>query len=100
MSLHPDVQKFASLLGEIEGSLGKHAQQDWAERVALCRACVERSDAYGVHRFLSFFGGMGSLNDILLSRDGSLLKAENDQLRALLTRACELANELVRDATA
>lgn len=35
--------------------------------------------------FLSFYGGMGSLNDLVLYRNGKVLVSENDEL-ALLRR--------------
>jgi hypothetical protein len=42
------------------------------------------------------FGGTGSLNDLVLQRDGSPLLQENDELRALLDEAWILADELAR----
>jgi hypothetical protein len=87
MPLHPEVQWFANLLREIESLLNEHDDAHWATQVASCLTIVERSDAYGVHRFLSFFGGMGSLND----------SAEGDKLNALLSQAYELGKSLARD---
>jgi hypothetical protein len=40
------------------------------------------------------FGGMGSLNDLVLHRDGQWLTTENDQLVALRSKAWELADRL------
>jgi hypothetical protein len=92
MPLHPDVQRLADLLREIESILNEHGQAHWAAKIAPCLVSVQRSDAHGVHRFLSFFGGMGSLNDVVLSRD-------DDRLRALLTQAWILGKSLTRDET-
>jgi len=33
--------------------------------------------------FLNFYGGMGSLNDVVLYRNGSILMSENDELDQL-----------------
>jgi flagellar motor switch protein FliN/FliY len=90
MSLHPDVQRFATLLRKIESLLSEHGEVHWAAKIVACLSSVERSDAHGLYRFLSFFGGMGSLNDVVLSRD-------NDMLRAALSQAWELGNSLARD---
>jgi hypothetical protein len=94
MTLHPDVQAFANLLREIEAVLSEHNEKHWATQIARCLASVERSDADGLHRFLSFFGGMGSLNDLLFYRDGEPFTVENDLFHALLTRASEAGRRL------
>jgi hypothetical protein len=100
MSFDPDVVRFIGLLGEIEVLLSGHNQQFWAERVSGCRKIVEQSDAYGVRRFLSCFGSMGSLNDIVLTRDETTLGTENDRLRCLLSQAYELGQSLARNSSA
>jgi hypothetical protein len=97
MPLHPEVQSFAKLLREVEIKLREHNETHWATQIAGCLASVERSDAYGLQRFLSLFGGMGSLNDVLLVADGRLLHEENDRLRALLSRAYDAGRRLERD---
>jgi hypothetical protein len=99
MPLDPDVARFVGLLGEIEVLLSGHNQQFWADRVAGCRKIAEQSDAHGVRRFLSSFGGMGSLNDIVLTCDEATLGTENNRLRSLLSQAYELGQSLVRDAS-
>jgi hypothetical protein len=58
MTLHPDVRAFASLLREIEALLREHNKAHWAAEIARCLISIERSDAHGLQRFLSFFGGM------------------------------------------
>ncbi len=90
MTLHPEIQAFANLLREIEAILTERKQTHWASKVGHCLASIERSDAYGLHHFLSFFGGMGSLNDIALCH-------ENDRLRTLLTCAYDAGRRLQRN---
>ena len=70
----------------------------WADHVRRAADEVSRSDAHGLQRFLGFFGGMGSLNDLVLHRDGLPLVAENDQLDRLRARAWELAHALKHEA--
>ena len=97
MTLDPEIRAFADLLHQIEALLAEYDQTQWAAKVASCLASVERSDAQGLQRFLSFFGGMGSLNDVLLCRDGAPISVSNDKLRTLLNRAYEAARRLERD---
>jgi hypothetical protein len=97
MALEPEVQTFANLLHEIKAMLSEHGEVHWAEQITGCLSSVEQSDAFGLRRFLSFFGGMGSLNDILLHRNGTLLTSENEQLHGLLGRAWELGSRLSRE---
>src|SRR5579859_2278302 len=97
MTLDPEVQAFAHVLREIEILLRDHSQLHWAAEIARCAASVERSDAYGLQRFLTLFGGMGSLNDMVFVSNGDLLAKENDRFHALLSRAYEAARRLERN---
>ncbi|MGE6783511.1 DUF6966 domain-containing protein [Ensifer adhaerens] len=80
--------------------MAKHDETSWAGMVGRCRVAVEKSDAWGLHRFLAMFAGMGSLNDLVLQRDGTMLTTENDALREMLTKAWTLATKLQRDDVA
>ncbi|MGN6207121.1 DUF6966 domain-containing protein [Asticcacaulis sp.] len=69
----------------------------WAARVKQAADNIEKSDAYGLQQFLSMFGGMESLNDLILSQDGKLPIEENEQLDSLRSKAWSLANNLRRE---
>jgi hypothetical protein len=97
MELHPDVVHFCNLLKELENLLKDHRGGFWVEEIQKCRRVVENSDAWGVHRFLGLFGGTGSLNDLILQRNGTILIEENHELDALLTKASRAAQDLVTD---
>jgi hypothetical protein len=97
MTLDPDAQAFADRLRQIERLLRDNGCAGWAADVGGCAARVERRDAYGVRRFLSLLGGMGSLNDLVLSRDGTPLRDENDRLRALIDEASTIGWTLWRE---
>ncbi len=71
-----------------------HHEPHWASRIANCAAWIEQSDYYGIERYFGLFGGMGSLNDLVLHRNGHWLTTENDELQALLARASKMANAL------
>lgn len=96
MKLHPEVE---ALLGAMRG-LQRHLEglDDFgADHVRRAGDEVAASDAHGLQRFLGFFGGMGSLNELVLWRDGAPLGAENDRLEALRDEAWSLAHALRRE---
>lgn len=97
MPLHPDVQALASVMHDLEDFLRDQGQDHWAESVGHSARLIDRSDAYGLERFLGLFGGMGSLNDLVLWREGDPLRAENERLDELLSRAWTLAKRLARE---
>ena len=97
MKLHPDVEALLRTMRALEQRLAGH-DDFWADHVRRAADEVATSDAHGVQRFLRLFGGMGSLNDLVLHQYGNPLHAENDQLDALRTRAWEQAYALRHEA--
>jgi hypothetical protein len=97
MPLHPDVQALSRAMHELAAYLRKHDEAGWADEVDRCAGWVDQSDAYGLTRFLSLFGGMGSLNDVVLYRDGAPLRHENEELDRLSSNAFRLATDLNRE---
>lgn len=93
MQLHPDVQALLDAMRALEAHL-EHFDGFWAGHVRRAADEVAKSDAHGVQRFLALFGGMGSLNDVVLHRDGKPLPVENDQLANLRSKAWVLAHNL------
>lgn len=100
MQLHPEIAQLADRLRRIEDHLVNHEVTQWATMIARCRVSVEKSDASGLHCFLAMFGGMGSLSDIVLQRNGSVLTTENDELREMLSDAWTPGTKLQRDEIA
>jgi hypothetical protein len=96
MELHPEVSTLLAAMRELEQALDGRANV-WAERVRKAADEVAASDAHGLQRFLGFFGGMGSLNDLILHRDGEALVADNDRLDAARKHAWRLASDLRRE---
>lgn len=94
MSLHPDVQALLDAMRELEQFLKQQDEGFWSAYVARAAALVSRSDAYGLERILGAYGGMGSLNDLVLHRSGESLTTENDQLDALRAKVWNLAHRL------
>ena len=52
-------------------------------KAASCASAVETSDASGVERFMGLFGGMGSLNDLVLDQEGIRFNALRSQARGM-----------------
>lgn len=97
MELHPEVQTLLDAMRALEKHLSAH-DAFWAEKVRRAADEVAASDAHGLRRFLGLFGGMGSLNDLVLHRDGQPLGKETMQLDALTSEAWRLAQDLGREA--
>ncbi|MCM2468675.1 DUF6966 domain-containing protein [Agrobacterium vitis] len=94
MELHPDVAEFLHALRDLEHFLADHGEMSWANSIRQAANSVGNSDAYGLLKFSSLFGGMGSLNDLVLHKDGRMLTEENDRLSSLRDRAGRLATRL------
>jgi hypothetical protein len=94
MCLHPDVFELVTVLRALERHLRTHDDSGWSQELARCAVFLERSDYHGIERFWGLFGGMGSLNDLVLQCNGRWLTAENDELHGLLVRAKGIAQTL------
>jgi len=98
-------EELASTLENLRDLLRQHDQQFWAKRIDDDIHFVRQTEVFGVERVMTYFGGMGSLNDIILTqaRGRSLDSAEqqlvNDQLGTLLNRSWHYAKELLGNAT-
>jgi hypothetical protein len=97
MRLHPDVENLLAAMRALEQRLVGYADF-WADHVRRAADDVAKSDAHGVRRFLGLFAGAGSLNDLVLHREGKPLQGENDQLDVLRARAWELAYAMRHEA--
>ncbi|MBP1859688.1 DUF6966 domain-containing protein [Rhizobium herbae] len=95
--VHPDLQNLLNALRELENFLDHQGEPFWATNVRRCADRIEKSDAYGLQHYINLFGGMGSLNDLVLYRDGSWLTKENDRLAALRSKTWALASQLKRE---
>jgi hypothetical protein len=93
MQLHPEVQALLDAMRALEAHLN-HFDDLWAGHVRRAADEVANSDAHGIERFLALFGGMGSLNDVVLQSNGKALTVENDQFDELRSKAWLLAHNL------
>ena len=69
----PDVDamydRLILLMGAIETRFRDTSYPFWADWVRQCRLEIERGDGHGLTRFEQAFGGMGSLNDVLMDEE-------------------------------
>lgn len=96
--MEPDVRRLADALDELAAFLADHGEGFWANWVAQDARRVRRGDGYGVTHFLSAFGGMGSLNDVVFDpRNGN---ASADAVQVLNERFEHLCRDAWQQATA
>jgi hypothetical protein len=102
VGLDPDVARLAAAMDELAEFLRGQRQARWAGWVATDAATIRRGDARGLIHFLSAFGGMGSLDDLLFSPANGSASSDgeaallNARLRHLLEAARSQADALRR----
>lgn len=78
-------------LDEMVTLLNMAGIQDWAEGLRKISEYKESEASILYNEVLRMYGGSGSLNDLVLYRDGELLMHENnkfDELRSELYQLC------------
>ena len=88
----PMTQNLSAILGDLGQLLLDHGQVSWADLVAHSNRELQAGDFNGINRLLGAFGGMGSLNDVLLEDSQA-----NDQLATLRSDAYSLARAIQRE---
>ncbi|MBQ4774088.1 hypothetical protein F9U44_21570 [Pectobacterium versatile] len=78
------------ILNEMVILLADCDMNDWSSMLLRLRAYIDDwLDA--IYRILNLYGGMGSLNDLVLCKNGQMLQAENDTFNELRTRLYALS---------
>lgn len=65
----------------------------WAQALETMRDEVGGDPARASAKILAMYGGMGSLNDLVLYKDGQPLARENSELDALRSKLYALCHE-------
>ena len=96
--------ELAQVLEQMIGVLADSGDTFWSGAIGNDLALLRKGDAYGAERFLTYFGGMGSINDVWLcemnghsvpkTREGQI----NAEFHALRERAWQLARAVVPDS--
>lgn len=66
------------------------AFNDWAVALEKLKAGFESDPGRASLKLLSMYGGMGSLNDVVLYKDGQPLVSENNELDSLRSQLYDL----------
>ncbi|WP_378949859.1 DUF6966 domain-containing protein [Mesorhizobium sp. ANAO-SY3R2] len=93
----PEVQALLNAMRELESLLERNGEDIWSISVKRAADTVARTDAHGLTQLLGLFGGMGSLDDLVLHKDGLPLVSENERLNTLRSNAWGLATRLKRE---
>ena len=97
MSLDPQIADLAATLAEMSAVLRVYGDEFWAANLDRCRIRLEHADFRGVVMLRELFGGMGSLNDVVLQRDGRMPVADNDRFERLRAKAGEMTGRFMRE---
>jgi len=94
------------VLDDLEQLLLQHGENFWGEWINSVSTRIRNGDGYGLEELLGFYGGMGSLTDLIICpENGHRIEKEdearvNAQLKDLLEQASSIARELQRQLQA
>lgn len=98
----PKATELLNILDELVALLHAAGEMHWVRWLESDAHRLREGDFYGVEHFLNAFGGMGSINDLIIHPEnghrisGSELQRVNELLNTLLSRGAVLAKEIVR----
>jgi hypothetical protein len=85
-----DIRKISSNLARTAELLRRFDHPHWADRLEECSLALHQDTAYALTRLMSLYGGMGSINDVVLYENAKPLLDENNQLQGLLSELHQL----------
>lgn len=88
------IQDIESVLEKMEALLRLGARDTWADALEVHRFELRAAPSSAVAEILAMYGGMGSLNDLVLYRAGQPLPKENNELDELRSELYELCQRL------
>lgn len=88
-----DTQKIQSVLSRMRDLLIAGGINDWASALDGCRSELLADPVNVRSRILSMYGGMGSLNDLVLYRNGQPMVRENNELDDLRSKLYQLCHD-------
>ncbi|WP_414739751.1 DUF6966 domain-containing protein [Microvirgula aerodenitrificans] len=91
MTTHDDV---GVILKKIVELLNAGAESDWAAALEKIKAEFEENPKIMSDKLLAMYGGMGSINDIILYKERRVLVAENNEFDFLRTRLYKICKEI------
>lgn len=98
--MHPEIEGLAKITQETADLLLSVGEKHWGQWLKRDAELIRRSDFRGVEHVLSAFGGMGSINDVVIHpvNGHTVTEAQiptvNDKLASLLSSVAVKAKKL------
>ena len=89
-----NIQRMETILARMVELLRIGEDYDWANDFEKLRGKIATNPDETAYEIRISYGGMGSLNDIVLHRNGQPLTTENDEFDALKTELYNLCCEI------
>lgn len=89
-----NIQNAETVLTRMAELLRLSERNDWANALEKFRREIANAPSTTAASILAMYGGMGSLNDIILYRNGKLLTAENNEFNALSSKLYQLCHKI------
>ena len=90
----PKTAELVAVLEELIHLLNTDGNNHWANWMTKARALIVNSDFSGIEKVLAAYGGMGSFNDVYLTK----ITRENCQFSEHQSKAWELATAIRHEA--
>lgn len=88
-----NIQNIQTVLAQMAELLRIGGISDWAQVLEKFREEIANDPSATSTKILSTFGGMGSLNDLVLYKHGQPLIKENDEFDKLRSKLYDLCRE-------
>jgi len=88
-----DIQDVQNTLARMAELLRTGGINDWAAALEGMRIEIAEDPARASAKILSMYGGMGSLNDLVLYKDGQPLTRDNSELDVLRSKLYSLCHD-------
>jgi len=89
-----NIQNVETVLARMAELLRLGARNDWANALEKFRGELANDPSPTAASIITMYGGMGSLNDLVLHRNGQVLITENDEFDALRSELYQLCHEI------
>lgn len=85
------LEEMSAVLARMVELLHLAHMDKWVMSLEGCRQLLQQDATEARRHIRGSYGGTGSLNDVVLQKDGAALHAENDEFDRLRSRLYELA---------
>lgn len=101
--MHRNIQKLVALLMAAQSLLAQYGEKHWSSWLENDARLIRNLDLYGVEHLLTAYGGMGSINDLVIHptnghkiKDSDVASA-NEKFEILRTKIYSLAKRLAME---